>query len=135
MSPEFGHLAWLLERRWRGGDKTPALTIWATKGATRIVGGVAGSNRQLTQLQHDVGVAEVYVTRMPLEGMASWLGEDAFYGFVRPRKHAKVPDAVLVNEFREITCVIEFGGQYSRERLEGFHCYWAGQLKTPYEIW
>lgn len=134
-SPDLGQVAWRLEQRWRDGVQLPTQVAWATDAATRFVGGVAGDHRQLTQLQHDVGVAEVFVARRGPTGRRSWLGEDAYRGFSRPAKNAKVPDAVIVNEFREVTRVIEFGGQYSRKRLEAFHRYWAGQLQTSYEIW
>ena len=47
---------------------------------------------------------------------------------------AKVPDALLVDESgKQIKRVLEYGGQYSVQRLENFHRYWS--TRTPYEIW
>jgi hypothetical protein len=48
--------------------------------------------------------------------------------------HTKVPDALLVDESgKQIKRVLEYGGQYSAQRLENFHRYWS--TRAPYEIW
>jgi hypothetical protein len=49
-------------------------------------------------------------------------------------RERKVPDALLLDASgKQIKLVLEFGGQYSRKRLEAFHRYWAS--RAPYEIW
>ena len=132
---DLGHVAWQLEERWRKARPVPTQVVWATQHASRIVGGVAGGLRQLPQLNHDLGVAEVFVTYAMGSGGYEWLGEDAYRACRPKRKREKMPDAVLMTDHDDIARVIEFGGQYSRRRLEAFHCYWAIQKQTPYEIW
>ena len=108
--------------------------VRATRLATRVVGGVSGQFRQPLQLQHDLGVTEVLIRRQQ-EPTHCWIGEDAYRALWQRRPNQKVPDAVILDVEEEVCRVIEFGGQYSRERLQSFHQFWICRNRTPYEIW
>jgi len=60
-----------------------------------------------------------------------WYSEDIvrrwFHG-VNP----KIPDALIVDSDENVLRVMEYGGQYSRRRLESFHRHWK---HLPWELW
>jgi hypothetical protein len=130
--PDFGALQWELQRRWRNAARRPARALWATRFATRLVGGVGGRLRQPLQLQHDLGVTEIYARRT-LRPKETWISEDVYRSLWKQGDMGKVPDALLVDPEGRLLRAVEFGGRYSRQRLEDFHTFWATRL--PYEIW
>lgn len=136
----FSHIAWLLEKRWAQAPRRVATVVWATRRAVELVGGICGRLRQPLQLQHDLGVSEVYaIWQRKAIGSASeanetWVGEDAYHTYWQRAASSKVPDAVLIGSDGQIKRVIEFGGRYSKERLRSFVRYWKKQ-HTAYEIW
>lgn len=131
---DLGNMAWEMEQRWRTTTRKATRLVWATRWATRLVGGVSGGLRQPLQVQHDLGVAEIFVRRSSHAGQV-WIGEDAYRAFWPAERNAKVPDAVILNTEEQVVRVIEFGGRYTRQRLEEFHRFWAIRKATPYEIW
>ena len=132
-TPDFASLAWQLRKRWRQAPRIPARVCWATSAATQLVGGVGGRLRQPLQLDHDLGVAEIWARRLR-EPDLNWISEDVFRNWFLRASRTKVPDALLVAEDRtQIKRVLEYGGQYSAIRLEDFHRYWSS--RAPYEIW
>ena len=135
---DWGAVAWALEQRWSNARHCRERIMWATPRATEIVGGVGGRLRQPLQLQHDLGVTEVWAMRGKQEG-SSWLSEDVYRALWQLDSKAKVPDAVIVNrnemdERKSLSGVIEFGGRYSRKRLQEFHRFWS-RKGIYYEIW
>jgi hypothetical protein len=131
--PDFSSIAWQLRKRWLQAPRIPARILWATGAATRLVGGVGGRIRQPLQVQHDLGVAEIWARR-PIESDLKWISEDIFRRWFVRDARTKVPDALLVDaSANKVKRVLEYGGQYSRKRLEDFHRYWSG--RAPYEIW
>ncbi len=131
--PDFRALAWQLRKRWRESPRIPTRVCWATSAATHLVGGVGGRLRQPLQLDHDLGVAEIWARRSG-EPDLKWISEDIFRNWFLREARTKVPDALLVDESgKQVKRVLEYGGQYSAQRLEDFHRYWSA--RTPYEIW
>ena len=128
---DFGQIAWQMQRRWRDTVRVRTRVIWASKFATRVVGGVGGRLRPL-QLEHDLGVAEVF-SRRESRIAGNWISEDVFRAYWNVARRSKIPDAIIVDANDHVQRVIEFGGRYSRQRLEEFHRFWAGRV--PYEIW
>jgi hypothetical protein len=103
-----------------------------------VVGGVGGRLRQALQLQHDLGVAEIWARRGQDAG-PRWLSEDAYRAHCQLERKSKVPDAVILDtrapdKHGALLRVIEFGGRYSRQRLENFHRFWS-RRGVDYEIW
>lgn len=78
------------------------------------------------------------VSEVPLRaGMSNctkasiWYSED----IVRRRfrgVNPKVPDALVMDSDENVVRVMEYGGQYSRRRLENFHRHWK---HLPWELW
>lgn len=131
--PDFSAIAWQLRKRWLSATRIPVRVYWATSAAAHIVGGVGGPLKRPLQLQHDLGVAEIWARRTP-EPEQKWISEDIFRSWYLREAKAKVPDALLVDERdNQVKRVLEYGGQYSRQRLAEFHRYWAS--RAPYEIW
>lgn len=132
--PDFDSLAWTLIKRLR--DATPErMTVnWATEKTVRFLGGVGGRLRQPLQIAHDLGVTSVYCRRHALKLRSGiWVSEDLFrLSFAQPR--SKIPDAVLLNDLGEVESAIEYGGEYSADRLRAFHRFCA-KRGWPYQIW
>lgn len=104
---------------------------WATPKAAHLLAGCSGWGRQPLQIEHDLGTTAMYVSSRPYQSDAIWYGED----IVRrrfSRVNKKVPDVLLVDRSDNILKVMEYGGQYSRQRLEEFHRTWQ---QYPWEIW
>lgn len=130
---DFKPLAWQLRKRWQQSPRVSVRVCWASHAATELVGGVGGRLRQPLQLDHDLGVAEIWARRRK-QANVTWISEDIFRSWYLRDKHAKVPDALLLNlERTKVLRVLEFGGQYAARRLKNFHRYWAS--RAPYEIW
>ena len=90
------------------------------------------------QLEHDLGAAEVltlaYERKRKWAG--DWIGEDLLnreYPQVTAQLRA-MPDAVTLDAHGEIFKAIEFGGQYTAERLQRLHEAFASR-SIRYEIW
>lgn len=111
--------------------RQPHIVNWATPKAANLLAGCTGWGRQPFQLEHDLGTTAIYVSSRPYQSDVIWYGED----IVRRRFSAvnkKVPDVLLVDRHDNILKVVEYGGQYSRHRLEDFHHTWK---QYPWEIW
>ncbi len=137
-TPKHEHTRWLLERRW--ADLTPeAMPIyWATKKAERFYGGIAGLLSHAGQLEHDLGSAEVLTVACEenRHWTNDWIGEDLlrrdYLELARPLRVR--PDAVTLDKHGDIFKAIEFGGQYSVDRLRRLHESFQRQ-RIRYELW
>ena len=127
-------VAWQLERRVRSAPSRRRTIVWATPLAVRMFGGSGGRPRQPLQIEHDLGVAATYFRRRTLfpADARRWLGEDQLRTALQPG--LKVPDAVLLNQAGRIERAIEYGGQYSLDRLLAF-CRYCRANQWGYEIW
>lgn len=136
--PDFGALAWLLEKRWRDAATCRVTICWASARAARLLSGVTKFDRRAAQLEHDLGTASVLVrlheTRPELADQ--WIGEDMLRRDFAPGCAVlkKTPDAAIVAG-RRIVRVIEYGGQYPADRLRQFDAHFYGKHNIPYEIW
>lgn len=133
-TPNFEALSYRLLSRRERAESTRESIFWAGPRAVQLVGGVGGRLRQPLQVEHDLGVAQVCLTRICTEDEAGvrWLGEDCHRKLHRPS--GKVPDAVLCDADGRIHRAIEYGGLYTAKRLRGFHQHCA-RRRLPYEIW
>lgn len=133
--PVLSSVVTVLRRRDREAKASRTSIYWATEQAVSVVGGRGGVPRQPLQVQHDLGVAEVYFTRQLLdeETNRQWISEDIFRELNAGTK-TKVPDAVLLSRTGKPVLAIEFGGAYSAARLKKFHGFCHFQ-NLPYEIW
>ncbi len=111
--------------------RQPHTVNWATPKAANLMAGYSGWGRQPLQIEHDLGTTAMYVSSRPCQSDVIWLSED----IIRRRFSGvkkKVPDVLLVDRHDRILKVMEYGGQYSRKRLEDFHRTWQ---QYPWEIW
>jgi hypothetical protein len=98
-------------------------------GATRS----SAARIKLTQTTHDLQVAEVflhYVARGFPWGV-HWAGEDVLPETWPIRQR---PDALLVDDAGQYVRAVEYGGDYSEERLIDLHLG-LSSLPLSYEIW
>jgi len=137
-APRFGALAWQLEKRWRDLASRRVTICWATPRAARLCAGVAGFDRRVLQLEHDLGTASVLVSlhQAAPEIANQWVGEDILRRDFAPFCTAlnKIPDAALLSG-DHIVRVIEYGGQYSATRLRQFDSHFHRKHHLPYDIY
>ena len=131
--PAFGELSYRLKARW---SQPPISTqcVIATTLAGRSNGGFGGRFPRESEQTHDIHLAGVYLgirSRRP-EVIQFWRSEARILWERRGEKREKLPDAVL--DLPTGPLVIEFGGAYSKPKLEAFHDY-CDENATPYEIW
>jgi hypothetical protein len=137
-APDFGALAWRLERRWREAISRRVTICWATSRAAGLFGGITVFTRRASQLEHDLGTASILVrlheTRP--EFADQWVGEDILRRDFAPycRSLQKIPDGAIVLD-DAIVRVIEYGGQYSASRLRRFDSHFCKKHGIPYDIW
>lgn len=128
-------IAWQLQRRYSTARPRRVWVNWATRQAVALVGGAGGRLRQPLQVQHDLGVAALHVSRTSEAGSdTQWIGEDPYRTLMRPPERSKIPDALIVDRNNRVRRAVEFGGLYCPARLGNFHRYWA-KKGIPYEIW
>lgn len=130
--PNCGRFAYRLRARW---FLSPVNThfIFATREAGHRYGGFGGRIPRDREVCHDLHVACVYLRFASVfPELASVWRSEARIARDRERGHERLPDAVI--ERANGPRVIEFGGEYSKEKLEGFHDYWD-RLQVPYEVW
>ena len=108
--------------------------VTATRKTHNLFGrGVVPRRPKLTQITHDLHVAEVflaYCTR-GFDVQRRWVLEDYFPDTWPIREQ---PDAILLDEEGKFLRAVEYGGDYSVERLEKLH-HALARIWLPYEIW
>lgn len=131
--PQFSDLAKHLHARAMVSARVTTV-ITATRRSHELFGkGGAAGRLKLTQLTHDLQVAEVFLTyRRQGIDVSRWVAEDALSAVLSIRQR---PDAALLDERSEnLSRAIEYGGDYTVKRLELFHDAVAS-ICLPYEIW
>ena len=111
----------------------PTDAVIATRQATREFGGYIGGRRPRdSETTHDIHLAQVYLrlrTRQP-ELLSQWVSEAQQYA-EGGGKNERLPD-VIIRDTGIPQFVIEFGGAYSKPKLEAFH---AASAEIPYQLW
>ena len=133
-TPDYGQIAYRCQSRWRLRPARQSVVWFATETASQIYGGVArGEMKHPMQATHDLGVAAVWLRLQQAapEWAKAWRGEDLL---AHTRRGEKIPDAFIVDECERVTWVIEFGGNYTAERVEAFHNDCASR-EIPYQLW
>jgi hypothetical protein len=132
--PDFDVLSRRLHQR---AKLSAALT--AIVSATAKTSAMFGESRssaariKLTQTTHDLQVAEVflhYVARGFAPGL-QWVGEDELPDTWPIRQR---PDALLVDDAGHYIRAVEYGGDYSQERLIDLHTG-LSSIPLTYEVW
>lgn len=131
-APDFEAVAAGLHQRARGDAvQTPVVTASARARACFGSGGQP-PRLTLTQLTHDLHVAEVFF-RLRRGGLEPrrWIGEDE--GPAEWSLAAR-PDALLLDEGGRWLQGVEYGGDYPPERLLRLHAALAS-IHLAYEVW
>jgi hypothetical protein len=132
-APDIGGLSYRLQSRWT--EPPREITVYlATKRAAAIFGGRAdGRIKNPSQVTHDIHLGALYLKflREAPTLAAGWIGEDIL---APTREQQKLPDAILHDAEGRPRLVVEFGGSYPRERVEGFHEDCEAR-ELPYELW
>lgn len=125
--PNAGAISYLGRCRIHETPTENVQVVWATSNAVKTVGGVGGKLRQPWQIQHDLGVASVYLHyRNHYPDLAlRWIGEDIYRRDLVRQSREKVADAFLMTATGRIERAIELVGDYSTARLREFHDYWS----------
>lgn len=129
-APDFQSLARETRGRWK---RAPVATdiVYATKRARRVFGGYLGGQKpRPSETRHDIHLAQIYLRYWARDRAAAlaWVSEAELR-----QEHGKnggpLPDAEIRTDQ---SLVIEFGGAYSRQKLEAIH---EQQRTRAYEIW
>lgn len=130
--PDFGPISYRLKSRW---NQTLKLTpiVAASKIAGNWLGGHGGRLPRTSEASHDLCLAQVYLQLLSgqPERAKKWVSEAELYHRGGGRNQ-KLPDAVVWG--RGVKTAIEFGGAYSKKKLEDFHAY-CEENGFAYEIW
>ncbi len=128
--PDFRALARETRGRWK---RAPVATniVYATKRARRVFGGYLGGKKpRPSETCHDIHLTQIYLDYWARDRAAAlaWVSE-AELRQERGKNNGPLPDA----EIRTAEpVIIEFGGAYSRQKLEAIH---EQQRTRAYEIW
>ncbi len=132
-TPDFANLSRQLHRRSRCAAELTIVVEATTK--TRALFGTSGfrPRLKLTQTSHDLHVAEIFFRYRESECDVRryWVGEDRLPVTWSIRQR---PDAILVDDAGDFHRAVDYGGDYSVERLSALHDGLAS-LPLPYEIW
>lgn len=132
--PDLGAIAWSLRRRWRGEPVATTIFLVTQSCANYFGGRRRGRISRAFQVAHDLGVAEMFmaIRRSDAEAAALWIDEDRL---APARRRQKLPDAVISHALDSLPeLVLEFGGNYSKSRLQAFHDD-SESRGLPYQIW
>ena len=130
-TPDFWELSRVLHRR---ANTAASMTtfVFASARSVAMFGRGRAPSVKLTQMTHDLQVAEVYL-RYRTNGLSArhWVSEDRL-PHDWPLKQR--PDATVTNEEGEIHRAVEYGGDYPPSRLVEMH-EGLSSIQMDYEIW
>jgi hypothetical protein len=131
--PDFQQLSARLHRRARA-SATVTTTVTATRKTRNLLGtGGSACRPKLTQVTHDLHVAEIFLAyrSMGFDVHKRWVGEDRIPDVwpIRVR-----PDALVLDAEGQFLRAVEYGGDYSIDRLRELHNALA-RIWLAYEIW
>ena len=131
--PDFLTLSRSLHRRAKAAANSIEV-VFATKKGASLFGIGSMPKITLTQMTHDLHVTEIFLNYRR-HGLSSdrWIGEDNLL-FSWPVQQR--PDAVLRSVAGSIYRAVEYGGDYSPERLLELHgAFSSPPHRLAYEIW
>lgn len=130
-TPDFWELSRTLHRR---AAKAASMTsfVFASARTVAMFGRGRAPSVKLTQMTHDLHVAEVYLWyRTNGHSARNWISEDRL---PRDWPLRARPDATLTNDEGEFHRAVEYGGDYPPSRLEELH-EGLSSIHLKYEIW
>jgi hypothetical protein len=131
--PDLGRVAGRAQRRWTEAPRA-TLAAMLSGPAAKALTGQRPRRPRAGEATHDLHVAAVYLwyrSRRPVEA-ATWTTEDG-RAAKKTRAGQVVPDAA-VRERGGGMRLVDFAGEYRRDKLERFHAYCSAR-ELPYELW
>ena len=130
--PDFGAVSYRLQKRW---NRHPVMTtlVAASRKCANILSGHGGRLSREVERTHDIHLSRVYLLyreRNP-SLLPFWIFEERLRQ-ERGRSNEMLPDVLIRTE--AFTRAVEFGGAYSKSKLQAFHAYCA-ERNFSYEIW
>lgn len=131
--PNFGAVSYQLVRRWTESH-IPMRAVIATRAAGSALGGYGGKRPKRVESNHDVHLAAVYLLfkKSNPSVAATWRSEEVIRNSRKDAPGERLPDALV--RTNDTDRIIDFGGSYSPEKIEGFH-RWAARKAIGYELW
>ncbi len=133
LPPDFGALSYRLQKRW---NQHPVMTtlVSASKTCANMFSGHGGRVSRDSECRHDVHLSEVYLLYRRLHPalLPFWIFEERLRQERGARCQEMLPDVLIRST--TVTRAVEFGGAYSKSKLEAFHAYCV-EKTLPYEIW
>lgn len=130
--PYFGALSNRLQKRW---DKQPIMMtiVAASRASASLLGRHGGRLSREVERTHDLHLARVYLLYRAQDPslLKFWIFEEQLRQ-ERGRTNEMLPDVIIRADGN--TRALEFGGAYSKQKLQAFHDYCA-ERRLPYEIW
>ena len=132
-APPWDDVARILHRRAQASASVMSVVTASQRARNLFSNAHGGRPLKLTQVTHDLHVAEVFL-RYRASGLnvsQRWVGEDNLPAHWPIRQR---PDALLLENNGRPFRAVEYGGDYSPQRLENLHAGLA-YLGLSYEIW
>ena len=131
--PDFGAVSYRLRSRWKAPFACVSAVL-ATQKAANHFGGDAGRHPKEAEQNHDVHLSVVYLhVRLNRPDLAEhWISEQRIKRSRPDAPGEKLPDAMV--EVHGLKTAIEFGGAYTKEKVEGFH-HFCHKKSYAYELW
>lgn len=132
-TPDFAPIAYHLKKRFVNPVTATPIAVVTRSAASRF-GGHAGRVPRPSEASHDLGLGSVYLSLLRKHPARArcWIPEASLVAG-RAAIHRKVPDA-LIRPRRGPEVIIEFGGEYSKAKLEEFHDECCSR-RRGYELW
>jgi hypothetical protein len=132
-TPDLGAASYQLQSRFTAPLQTTPCVIATSRAATKF-GGYGGRFPKYAEQTHDVHVAAMYLRYRSLRPdlIRHWISEEIIKRTRQKIKGDKLPDAMI--RTGDYERVIEFGGEYEKEKLIAFHDYCV-KKDLPYELW
>lgn len=127
--PDLGKISYRLKARWNLAPISTECVI-ATALCGRSRGGSGGRFPRESEQVHDLHLAAVFLLHH--RQAKAWRSEASLLRARCGIKGEKLPDAIVERNGSET--IVEFGGAYSKRKLEDFHDY-CQSIETNYEVW
>jgi hypothetical protein len=135
VDPDFGPIAYRLKRRWTQPRIATAIAHATRRSASMFGGHTGGRGPRPTETTHELHLAQVYLhlERDDPSSAERWVSERELYAEGWGRNE-RLPDAIIRHGGSESppVRVIEFGGAYSKAKLQEFH---LEMRDIPYDLW
>lgn len=132
-TPDFGAVSYRLRSRWEEPFSSVSAVL-ATRQTANFFGGDPGRHPKAAEQNHDVHLAAVYLhIRLHRPAWTDhWISEQRIKRSRPDAPGEKLPDAMVEDSGRKIA--IEFGGAYTKEKVQGFHEF-CQRKGLSYELW